>query len=131
MIKKPVSIILSTDKNIAKLNAYLEELQARCSMRTLTAENIVNILDNVEKRIGVPKKYLEGTKVDYTGAEVLPRSYRFYCESTHFNAYHDGKHWHITFIGRLKCPRRKNNTSVELSELTKKAIVREISSMEV
>ena len=83
-------------ENTEKLEGALKEAQGRATARTIDVERILDVLKYVEKRLGIGKAALKGTKVHFTGAEKFAKAYRFTPESTHFEAEHNGKTWFVT-----------------------------------
>lgn len=123
--------ILINGSHTEKLTAALEEIQSRCTARTLTVSDIEWNLDKVTKELGIPKKAMTGVKLHYTGAQQFPNAYNGLPESTHFRAEFNGRVWVITEIFRTTCPDRINNTSVELSESAKEALLARFSTFRV
>lgn len=119
--------IIVTPANVNKLTAALDEIQHRCTARTLTADYIAYILQRAERKLDIPKKYLAGCKIMYSGAERFPNAYHGRPESTHFTAEHNGRHWIVTELHRADCPDREGNTSIILTEAAKAALINRLS----
>lgn len=115
-------------KHKEKLAAELEKLQHRCTARTLTVGGIESILSETERKLGVSKKALTGTVLTYTGAQPFPRAYKYQPESTHFTAEFNGRHWVILEISRDDCPNRDDDTTLQLSDGVKEALLKQFSS---
>lgn len=116
-------------ENTEKLENALQEAQGRATARTLGVEDVLKYLKRVEDRIGVGKTALKGTKVHFTGAEKFAKAYQYVPESTHFEAVHNGKTWFVTLITRDTCPNRWDKIDVELSDITKDAVLKSLSRM--
>ena len=114
-----------------KLEAELDNVQSRCKVRCLTVEAIESILESVSEKLSIPKKAMNGVKLDYTGAEKFPSAYKHTPESTHFIAEHNGRYWVVIEIGRYICPNRINNASVILTDEAKAAILEKFNLFEV
>ena len=119
--------IIVTPANVTKLTAALDEVQHKCSARTLTADELAYILQKAERELGIAKKYLAGCKVTYTGAQRFPNAYHGRPESTHFTAEHNGRYWIVTELCRSDCPDREGNTSIILTESAKAALINRLS----
>lgn len=112
-----------------QLEAALKEAQGRATARTIDVDRILGVLKYVEERLGIGKTALKGTKVHFTGAEKFAKAYRYIPESTHFEAVHSGKTWFATSITRDTCPNRWDKIDVELSDITKAAVLKSLSRM--
>ena len=115
--------IIINGNHAEKLTDALETVQARCSVRTLCADEVEKILETATRNLGVSKKAMVGTKLLYTGAQHFPSSYKYQADSTHFTAEHNGRHWVVTSVTRKACPNRQNDTHLTLSEVTKTALI--------
>ena len=116
-------------ENRDKLEVALKEVQGRATARTIDVDRILGVLKYVEKRLGIGKAALKGTKVHFTGAEEFAKAYRFTPESTHFEAEHNGKTWFVTSIVRDTCPQRQDAIDVALSDTAKDAVLKSLSRM--
>lgn len=116
-------IILNTENKISDLTEALNTVQHRCTARTLSAENIVEILNGILAKYPIAKAKMNGVSVHYDGAEHFPNAYRHIPESTHFTAVFNGKCWVITEICRDTCPNRTGfNAVVTLTDTAKMAL---------
>lgn len=115
--------ILVTPTNVTKLAVALDDVQNRCTARTLTADDIAYILQKAERELGIAKKYLAGCKLMYSGAQRFPNAYNGRPESTHFTAEHNGRNWIVTELRRADCPDREGNASITLTEAAKAALI--------
>ena len=109
-----------------KLSQAIKEAEGKARVRTVTAEDIERILDNISNNI--PKAKLHGTKVFYDGAEKFPNAYKYIPESTHWTAENCNGRWYVTDIYRGKCPNKINNTFVKYSEEAKQRILQNASN---
>lgn len=91
-----------------KLQAALDEVQKRCTARTVTAKEIADVLNSIK----VPKKYLDGTKVFWDGAEPFPNAYKYRPESTHWWAENIKGKWYVLGIERNTCPNKSTRKGV-------------------
>ena len=114
--------------NIEKLAEAIRTAEGKAKVRTISAEKIVDIINEIGKDI--PKKRLSGTTVLYDGAEHFPNAYRYRPESTHFEAENVNGRWYITNIYRGACPNRyKYNTIVSYSDEAKEYILEQASNV--
>lgn len=116
--------IIITNKE--KLNEAISEVEGKATARTIDAERIDDILNEIGK--GIAKTKLHGTKVYYNGAEPFSNSYKYRPMSTHFQAENIKGKWYVTNIFRDTCPRRINNTLIVYSEEAKAAIISNASN---
>ena len=120
--------IIIDGNHTEKLTDALETIQARCSVRTLIADEVEDILNNATSKLGISKKAMAGTKLLYTGAERFPNAYKYRPESTRFTAEHNGRYWVVTSITRDTCPNREDDTHLYLSESAQKALIARFES---
>lgn len=133
MAEKKIVVKVSTpDERAAtldKLTAWLEDVQARSRVRTLDAENVLEMLDNTEKLLkstgftGISKTALEGVEgVFDMHAQTFPNAYNGIPESTQFTAVFRRGRWVVTSIyrGRVASARKVRLT---LTDAAKSAIV--------
>lgn len=94
------SIIIS-ETNKAKIEAAISEAEGRATCRTITFDDIVKATQRIEKKLGIPKKYLEGVRYSVDiHAQNFPNAYKYRAESTQFTVeYLKGK-WRVISIGR-------------------------------
>lgn len=115
--------IIINGKHHDKLQAALDAAQGRSSARTLTVQQIERILSDAIDHLGITKKALTGTRIDYTGAESFPSAYRHTPYSTHVSARFDGRYWRIYDLDRYPCPDRYENTTLRLSDTAQQALL--------
>ena len=112
--------------NEQKLNAAIREAEGKATARTITAKDVVRILD----RIKVPKNKLNGTVVRYDGAEHFPNAYKYRPESTHFVAENIKGKWYVMAVFRDTCPNRSTwDTMISYSPEAKDWIIENASYM--
>lgn len=120
--------IIINEKNADRIRAELDELQKRCSARTIYFVNIADDCKTVERKLDLPKKYLKGVtiQVDHN-AQDFPSAYKYTPESTHFTAVHTGKEWKLTDLRRDTTLRASKAFRVFLTEEAKAAILDRMS----
>lgn len=108
-----------------KVQAELDNVQKRCSARTVMAVDIANILS----KISVPKSRLSGTKVYWDGAEKFANAYKYKPgNSTHWKAENINGKWYVTDIYRSTCPNRSTfKGEIEYSDSAKEWIIENAS----
>ena len=109
----------------ARLNEALDELQKRCSARTISGENILYALEEIEHHLDIPKVQMDGITVCVDlWAQNFPSAYHFTPESTFFCAEnHKGK-WTITEVYRSYTRRLSQRVVCQLSDSAKEAILK-------
>lgn len=106
------------------LAGVLDEVQKRCSARTVTPEVIVEILARLEDKLAITKKAMEGlvVRVDPC-AQDFPGAYKYTPESTQFSARYSNGSWRVTELERAATRRQNQRIVVEHTEVSKAAIL--------
>lgn len=117
--------------DIEKLTVAIKEAEGRATARTITPMTIKYVVGEVERKLGIAKKDMNGVRVHYTGAQQFPNAYRYSPDSTHFEMANVRGTWYVTKIYRLNCPNRRKNIEMEIPEDVRKAIVEAISFCEI
>ncbi len=113
-------------KKREKLEKAIKEAEGRATARTITVSDIMESLRYIEKKLGVPKKALEGCKIYVDiNAQDFPKAYKYIPESTHFSAEFVHGSWRITNISRGQIRKPSKRYLVDLTEDAKKAILGE------
>lgn len=108
--------------NTEKLSAALDEVQKFSRVRTITVEDIRDTLADVEKRLNITKKALEGAQVRADiNAQNFPSAYKYTPESTVFRAVFRGGKWRIAAIARERTDRAGHGIRIALSDEGKRA----------
>ena len=111
------------------LSAAIKEAEGRATARTISANDIVSRLKEIEKGLNIPKKNMNGVSVDVDeNAQDFPRAYKYTPESTHFYATFKGGAWIITGIERARCKRDSQKITITLTEEAKAAIIDRIEA---
>lgn len=92
-------------KNTQEVQKALDEVQKRCSQRTLDANDITNFITKAEEKLIsiLPKKYWQGVRVaifENFGGRV-PSSYKGMPMATEVTLERGSKDWFIIDIKRL------------------------------
>ena len=121
--EKPIII---NDHNRNKIQNALDEVQKRCTARTIDYEDILAELKAVEYQFSTvcTKKGFEGTTVliDVNG-QTFPNAYKFSAYSTQFSAVYLKSKWRLMYIGRDFCKSYNQRWYIHLSETAKQSIL--------
>lgn len=89
-----------------KVQAALDDVEARCSVRTMDAEELVQMVDRFTKEFSCPTKAMVGLEADVQvgfGGKV-PSSYNGTPESTYVRIRRYPSGWFVVDVGRRRCP---------------------------
>lgn len=121
---KPINI---NETNATKISGILESVQKRSKVRTITAEDIYRTVKEVEKHLGIPKKYLNGVCIHCDlNAQDFPNAYKYRPESTHFTAEYRSGTWKLTDVWRDTTERTKR-VRISLTEEAEAKVIECIS----
>ena len=118
-------MIIINETNKAKIENAISEAEGRATCRTITFDNIVRATEGIEKKLGVPKKYLEGVRygVDIH-AQNFPNAYKYRAESTHFTLEFSKGKWRVTTISRYYTRRSGHDYQcIIMPEETKEKVI--------
>ena len=122
--------IIINEHNRNKIEKALDEVQKRCSARTIDFNDILAELNAVDKQFSTvcTKKAFEGTEVliDVNGQNFC-RAYKFSAYSTQFRAVYLKRKWRIMYIGRDICKSYNQRWHIILSDTAKECILHEYS----
>lgn len=104
----------------------IAEVEGRARTRTLSVQDILHEVREVEKKLGLPKKYLEGVRFwcdpnaeDFSSA-YMRHSYNS-PKSTHFGCEFKNGSWRIISITREECTEKRGR--IELTEQAKEKYI--------
>lgn len=122
--------IIINETNRAKIEKALDEVQKRCTARTIDYNGILSEIKAVNEQFSTvcTKKAFENTSVliDING-QNFPNAYKFSAYSTQFRAaYLKGK-WRLMYIGRDFCRSYAQRWNITLSETAKQCILESYS----
>lgn len=121
-----LKINVSTPSGIEKLSCVLDEVQRRATARVIDADDILQALKSIEKRLHVAKSALDGT-VAYVDvhAQKFPNAYKRKGtpESTFFTAQNVRGKWFVIDVSRRPTAAYTRAVVLWLSETTKAAII--------
>lgn len=111
------------------LSPVLLEVQGKAHVRTISALDIVSALADVESRLRITKKALNGVSVVIDlNAQDFPSAYKWTPDSTIFWAMFKLGRWFITDIKRDTTRRASQRVVVFHTEASKAALVSRFSS---
>ena len=120
---KPV-ILNDNEKNNAALQAALDRIQSRSRVRTIDVDDIYEAAARVEKKLGIPKKTLEGVQVHVDlYAQTFPSAYHGIPESTQFDMVFSKRFWRVVKVSREQCRSSGHDYFVTFSDEARKALV--------
>lgn len=107
-----------------RIEKELAYIQRSCVARTITYADIERALNDVEKRIGVPRCKLDGTEVvvDVNG-DNFPSAYKYTPYSTVFRAVNKSGKWVLLDVYRAPSHRFNQRVKCTLSDTTKKSVL--------
>lgn len=110
-------------KAMMEFTSWNSHTETECNPRQ--SAEIVKSFAEIEDRLGIPKKSMDGTKVRVDlNSQDFPGAYKGCPESTQFTAVNVKGRWTVIDISRDDCRRLYNRVSVELSEMAKAAIIK-------
>ena len=117
-------------KRIDKLEAALAEEQARCTAHTISAQEILDKLEEIDKYVGISKASMVGVKVECDlNAQSFPSAYKYTPESTWFKAERRASGWFITDISRYRTASPTVGTHIILTDTAKQAVMDRMAYM--
>lgn len=93
--------IIANANNVEKMNKAIADAEGRATARTISADDIMDALDAIEKRLGIPKAHMVGIRAEVdVNAQTFPNAYKYRPESTQFTAVRTASGWKVTDIYR-------------------------------
>lgn len=122
--------IIINEHNRNKIEKALDEVQKRCTTRTINYYDIVNELKYVDNQFSkvCTKKAFENTEVliDVNG-QNFSNSYKFSAKSTQFRAIYFKSKWRLVYLDRDFCKTYSQRWNITLSNSAKECILHEYS----
>lgn len=129
-MKRPININNITAAK--RIKAELEAVQGRCKVRTIDFDDIRQTLESVEKKIGIPKCWLDGCTLSIDiNAQNFPLPYKYIPESTIFVAENKKGVWYVTDIFRSNCRRANDMVRMALTDDAKREILYRFSKFSI
>lgn len=117
----------------APVTSALDAVQARCTARTITAQDIVRVIKEIEDRLDMisTKKDAIGTIADVDiNAQDFPNAYKYTPESTLITLERKSSGWVLKYVERNRCKSRSNHIILTLTEATKAHMAERVSRIE-
>lgn len=109
---------------LAPIEEAIKQAEGRATVRTITAAKLIMTLADVEDKLGISKKSLQGIKVCADlNAQKLPNAYKWRAESTHFTAEYKSGNWVITDIRRDYLSQRNTEIEIVHTDASKAALI--------
>ena len=117
--------IIINETNKAKIETSIMEAEGKATMRTITYDDITKATQKIEKKLGIPKKCLEGVRYDVDiHAQNFPKAYKYRAESTQFIVEFSKGKWRLISVERYYTRTAGHDFKcVTMPEETKKAII--------
>ena len=110
--------------NKEKIEKELNSVQHRCTVRTISFDDIVKISKDIKKYYGLSNKTLNGCKfVIDIHAQTFPSAYKYTPESTKCILEFKNNYWKILDIFRAGTNKDGGMIEAELTDDAKKAII--------
>ena len=118
-------------KNRTKIEAAVAEANGKAFARTISADDIYATAYALDKIIDIPKKAKVGTRAYADlNACILPSSYKYQADSTHFEMEYTASGWKLTAVYRAKLMQRSTaDVEVVLSDSAQEAIIKKYSNI--
>lgn len=119
--------IIINEHNKDRIEKALDEVQKRCTVRTIDYEDILAELKAVDEQFSkvCTKKAFENTEVlvDVNG-QNFPNSYKFSAKSTQFRAVYLKSKWRLVYLDRDWCRTYSQRWYITLSDTAKECILK-------
>ena len=111
-------------ENRDKLQAALNEVQGKSRERTITVDDIIYSVKDVEDNLKIAKKAMIGVKVESDQCcQNFPNAYKHTPYSTQYGMERTTGGWFLTWVERRPTKRAGNQYNLELTEAAKMALV--------
>lgn len=113
---------------LAPITKAITEHQSRARERLLSAEQLLDVLDQVDEHLDIPRVHMRDIHIYADpNAQRFPAFYRYIPESTHFSAVHTASGWAITAIYRGHTNSSQHAVDIELTDEARAAILHRAS----
>lgn len=120
------------DEATEDLTKILDEVQHRCSARIITARDICRALRQIDGKLDITKKAMDGVTVAVDlNAQNFPGKYKGIPMSTIFEARYKSGSWRITDIYRAETRAQSNGCTVNLTEEAEAAILANFQTLSI
>ena len=110
--------------NKEKIEKELNSVQHRCTVRTISFDDIVKVSKKIKVYYSLSNKDLNGCKfVVDLHAQTFPSAYKYMPESTKFILEFKNSYWKVLDIYRAETNKDGGVIEAQLTELAKQAII--------
>jgi len=111
-------------ENRDKIQKALDAVQGRCKERTITVDDIIYSVKDIEDNLKIAKKAMIGIRVvSDQCCQNFPNAYKYTPYSTQYGMERTASGWFLTWVERRPTKRAGNQYNLELTEDAKKALV--------
>ena len=111
-------------ENRDKMQKALDAVQLRSKERTITVDDIIYSVKDVEDELKIAKKAMIGVKVESDQCcQDFPNAYKYTPYSTQYGMERTSSGWFLTWVDRKPTKRFGNTYNLTLTEGAKKALV--------
>ena len=112
------------EENRDKMQKALNAVQGRCKERTITVDDIIYGVKDIEDNLKIAKKAMIGIKVESDQCcQNFPNAYKYTPYSTQYGMERTSSGWFLTWVDRKPTKRLGNQYNLTLTEDAKKALV--------
>lgn len=117
--------IIINETNKERIAAAIRDVEGKSSARTIVYDDIVRATQRIEKKLGIPKKHMEGIRFDVDlHAQNFPKKYKYRAESTQFVIEFSKGKWRLVSIERYYTRTAGHDyRCIFMPEETKRAII--------
>jgi len=84
-----------------KINAAIKAAEGKATARKITADDIIDCVDRINRHLGIPKCKMDGCAAYCdVNAQRYPNAYRGIPQSTQFRAENIRGNWYLTDVSR-------------------------------
>lgn len=116
--------MLIKESNKDKIEKMIKEAEGKAKERRINYDVVNHCIRQIEWRLGIPKKYMEGIEVsvDYW-AQDFAKAYKYTPKSTHFKVVKKKTGWDLQWVDRLITRRSGHTYELELTDNAKQKII--------
>lgn len=111
-------------ENRDKLQEALNAVQGKSRERTITVDDIICGVKDVEDTLNIPKKHMTGIKVESDQCcQNFPNAYKYTPYSTQYGMERTSSGWFLTWVERRPTKRAGNQYNLTLTATAEEALV--------
>lgn len=112
------------ERELAPLTEAIKAAEGRATVRTITAQQVIDELAGITAGLGIAKKTLVGATISMDlNAQALPHSYKWTALSTIIRAEYKAAGWTVTDVSRGEMRRPANRVDLTLPAAAEQAIL--------